>query len=76
MDIDLNNLTIDELKSLHRKMAESLEQALIKGCSWEEMHDHRKTVTELSVAIHRRQYPVDEMNPAEFLSRRNPEYPE
>jgi hypothetical protein len=69
MDIDLDNLDLNELESLHNKILDSLQTALLNGASWEEVQVQRKIVTELAVAIHKRRYPIADTNPAEFLSR-------
>lgn len=50
--MDLMSLDIDVLSRLYRAKEKELEDAILSGTSWDEVSIKRKTVSELSSALH------------------------
>ena len=71
MDINLETLDLPILEKLLIEEKNKLSASLLSGSSWESLLEHRKIVTELAVIIHRRKYPLEIFNPAEFAFNRN-----
>ncbi|RZM20844.1 MAG: hypothetical protein EOO88_35000 [Pedobacter sp.] len=72
MENDLTSLEINTLKRMHQSASFKMQSALLNGATWEEVQDQREIVTELAIAIHKKQ-PSYFLNPAEAPSRRSDE---
>jgi hypothetical protein len=72
MENNLNTLDIDTLKRMHQSASFRMQSALLGGASWDEVKDHREMVTELAIAIHKKQ-PSYFLNPAESPQSRRDE---
>lgn len=70
MENNLSSLDLDTLKRMHQTAAFKMQSALLNGASWEEVKDHRQMVTELAIAIHKKQ-PSYFLNPAESPQNRD-----
>ncbi|MDB5251292.1 MAG: hypothetical protein JWP27_461 [Flaviaesturariibacter sp.] len=71
MEDNLNSLELDTLKRMHQSAAFRMQAALLSGSSWEDVREHREMVTELAIAIHRKE-PAYFLNPAESPRRSSP----
>ena len=73
MDRNLLSLDLNTLKGMYEQEAEGLNEALLKGVSWNQLRDQRKTVTELSIALQAKRTgsapPTN--NPAEKSTRKD-----
>ena len=54
MEMDLLSLDVDILTRLYKAKEKELEAAVLNGTSWEEVSIKRKTLSELSAALHTR----------------------
>jgi hypothetical protein len=52
MKFDLMSLEIDVLNRLYKAKEKELEEAILRGTSWEEVTIRRKAFLELSSALH------------------------
>lgn len=52
MEMDLLSLDVDVLNRLYKAKEKELEEAILKGTSWDEVSLRRKALTELSSALH------------------------
>jgi hypothetical protein len=69
MNLDLSGLDLDTLKAMYEKEEMNLKTKLLNGALWEEVKEQRKTVTELSIALHRKKFQsIQALNPAEHSS--------
>jgi len=50
--MDLMSLDVDVLSRLYKAKEKELETAILSGTSWDEVSIKRKTVAELSAALH------------------------
>lgn len=69
MERNLSSLDLHTIKAMYEKEAEELSSALLNGATWEETREKRKSVTELSIALHQKRNPTG--HPAEAFTRRN-----
>lgn len=67
MEANWSELDLNTLRALFEEESANLKTALLSGCSWEEMRDQRKKVTELSIALHKKLSTSG--NPAESTDR-------
>ena len=67
MEIELSSMDAEALRNLYVKAAAELKDALLNGASWQEVQQHRKFVTQLSMALHTRI--AASSNPAEQIPR-------
>lgn len=58
MEINLKELETEELKMLYSKTENELQTALLNGASWEEVKAKRDLVTNISIILHKRKFPV------------------
>ena len=54
MQKDLENLDLDSLKEIHLQKSQLLQEALLNGYSWAEVQELRKSITNLSILIHKK----------------------
>ena len=66
MERNLCSLDLNTLKALYEQEAAQLQDALLKGVSWEGAKNQRQAVTELAIAIHKKRF---DQNPAESDTR-------
>jgi hypothetical protein len=52
MKFDLMSLEVDVLNRLYKAKEKELEEAILRGTSWEEVSIRRKAFLELSSALH------------------------
>jgi hypothetical protein len=71
MEMNLEGFDLQTLKTMHQKEDAILKAALLEGKSWDEVFDQRYTVTQLAIAIHKKEKPSVEFNPAEFVKPEN-----
>jgi hypothetical protein len=65
---NFSELNLESLKALYDKENERLQTRLLSGALWEEVKEERHTITELSIALHRKLTELHALNPAEFPS--------
>ncbi|RYY90967.1 MAG: hypothetical protein EOO11_23300 [Chitinophagaceae bacterium] len=51
---ELHHIELDSLVRMHQSAAFRLQAALLGGATWQEVHDQRELVTQLSIAIQKR----------------------
>ena len=51
MDRNLLSLDLNTLKTMYEREAGELNERLLKGVSWDQLRDQRKTVTDLCIAM-------------------------
>lgn len=68
MKMDLLNLDVDVLNRLYKAKEKELEDAILRGTSWDEVSIRRKALTELSSALYTKLLKEDAHAP-EFPSR-------
>lgn len=66
--MDLLNLDVNVLNRLYKAKEKELEEAILRGTSWDEVSIRRKSLTELSSALHTKLLKQDVHSP-EFPSR-------
>ena len=72
MDINFNYCSTEEIANLLSLANKDLQQSLINGADWEELKEKRFVVTELAIALHKRQKPEDfGETPAEVAYRKH-----
>ncbi|RYY41065.1 MAG: hypothetical protein EOO08_03395 [Chitinophagaceae bacterium] len=54
MKEELHHIDLDSLVRMHQSASFRLQAALLNGATWQEVHEQRELVTELSIAIQRR----------------------
>ena len=71
MEIDWRSLDRCTLQTMYEKQVSELNNALLGGASWNDLHTQRQFVTQLSIALHRSvrpgiahpaEYPADKSN--------------
>ncbi|GAB4093193.1 hypothetical protein [Flaviaesturariibacter terrae] len=54
MKEELHHINLDSLVRMHQTASFRLQAALLNGATWQEVHEQRELVTELSIAIQKR----------------------
>lgn len=67
MNTSWNDLELEALRALFEKETARLQNALLNGCSWEEVREQRQKVTDLSIILHKKI--SSSINPAESTDR-------
>lgn len=77
MQSDLIHLDLVALLDLYNKEINNLKARLLNGEDWEDLKSHRRIVTELAAAIHKKEPQLSLLNLAELNSgKRMEEFPE
>jgi hypothetical protein len=77
MQHDLTHLDLVALLGLYNKEINNLKTKLLNGENWEDLKDHRRIVTELAAAIHKKEPQLSLLNLAELnKGKRMEEFPE
>lgn len=77
MQHDLTQLDLVALLGLYNKEINNLKVKLLNGENWEDLKDHRRIVTELAAAIHKKEPQLSLLNLADLhKGKRTEEFPE
>jgi hypothetical protein len=68
MHQDFSGLDPETLKTMYLKEEKELRSRLLNGALWHDLREQRKKLTELSIALHRKNQSTEGMNPAEHSS--------
>ena len=68
MHPEFNSYSHNELSKIYAEAQADLNTALLNGADWKEVSDKRRKVTQLSIALHKRQIHL-ETSPADNNTR-------
>ena len=66
MHPDFQNADLHELLQSYNQEVKILKFKLLGGESWENLREHKRNVTELAIAIHKKRFPRTSGDPADF----------